>query len=309
MKSQIRCCAFLVATIVVNPYVLAQAGNYSDPAFEKLNGKFRELFAASLTDELKKTTPIILVRGDNLVLMANGERKMGAVVHSNYHDLKTIAHVPLTLFSVLHASCGQQLSDRQLQQLDELRGLVEATKACLSDCFSDPQTLQRQTTLLEVSQAFLLKVTHDRICTRSDLMDFVRRSRQDILLNVRDAARLRIDNYHSQLLRWRKEFSADEWSNVCAIIPGVAAARKENLAVQYFSKAFRQRGEGARVIYAESAFEEGEALNLLGVHLMSRKIGLAFFDDPWRMHRDLLATASGTYLDALDFSSLYTDKE
>lgn len=295
--------------IFVSPFVRAQAGNYSDPALERLNGKFRELFAESLSHELRKTTPIILVRGDNLVLMANGERRMGTIVHSNYHDLKTIAHVPLTIFSVLNASCEQQLSDRQLQQLDELRQLVETTKACLADCFSDPQTLQRQTTLLTESRSFLGKVTQDRICTTHGLMEFVRGLRQDIVLNVRDAARLRIDNYHSQLLRWRKEFSSDEWGNVFAIIPGVAAARKENLAVQYFSKAFRQRGEGARIIYAESAFEESEALNLLGVHLMSREIGLAFFDDPWRMHRDLLSTASGTYLDALDFSGLYTGQE
>ena len=129
--------------------------------------------------------------------------------------------------------------------------------------------------------------------------------RPDVLVNVSDASKLRIDNYHSQLLQWRKNFSEAEWQRVFVVIPGVAAARKENLAVQYFSKALRQRGEGSRIIYAESSFEESEALKQLGVHLLSRDIGLAFFDDPWRMHRDLLATASGTYLDQLDFRELY----
>ena len=76
------------------------------------------------------------------------------------------------------------------------------------------------------------------------------------------------------------------------------------LAVRYFAKLFGQAGEGNRIIYAESQFEESEGLRLLATHLLDGRIGEAFFDDSSRMKRDLLGPFANVYLDSLDFEQL-----
>ena len=104
--------------------------------------------------------------------------------------------------------------------------------------------------------------------------------------------------------RWRRDISDDAWERLYVIIPGAAMPRKNNLAVGYFAKLFEQDGEGDRVIYAESQFEESQALKLLGTHLLDSRIGTVFFDDSSRMKRDLLGPFANAYLDALDFQNL-----
>jgi hypothetical protein len=54
-----------------------------------------------------------------------------------------------------------------------------------------------------------------------------------------------------------------------------------------------------RLIYAESVFDETKALELLGTILLDRAIGVAFFDQEYRMERDLLSDATTEYLPVL----------
>ena len=85
------------------------------------------------------------------------------------------------------------------------------------------------------------------------------------------------------------------------VIPGSSLARKDFVAVQYFAKLLGERGEGRRIIFAESRWDESQELQLLGTHILDTEVGVAFFNDPWRMQRDLLASAADSYLDSLDF--------
>ena len=67
----------------------------------------------------------------------------------------------------------------------------------------------------------------------------------------------------------------------------------------YFLRLLREPREGRRVVYAESLWEEPEALDLLGTHLLDGSVGEAFFGDTMRMHRDLLGDAAKEYLPRL----------
>ena len=56
---------------------------------------FRQAYAGARAESLKRCGPIILVRGDQLILIHGKRRLEGTVVNEAYHDLKTVAHVPL----------------------------------------------------------------------------------------------------------------------------------------------------------------------------------------------------------------------
>ena len=81
------------------------------------------------------------------------------------------------------------------------------------------------------------------------------------------------------------------------VLIGSHMAREGEVAWQYFSRLLGQALEGDRIIYAEGRWEVKDALDLLATHGLDRRLGAAFFGDPGRMHRDVLADAAKDWLD------------
>jgi hypothetical protein len=75
--------------------------------------------------------------------------------------------------------------------------------------------------------------------------------------------------------------------------------REDLVVTQYFLRLLHEPQEGRRVIYAESLWQEPQAQELLGTHLLDGGVGEAFFGDYMRMHRDLLGDAAKKYLPRL----------
>ena len=92
-------------------------------------------------------------------------------------------------------------------------------------------------------------------------------------------------------------FDATERRTYLVIVSGVHQARIDNAAVQYFNRLLGEPPTIAqRVIYAENVFNEAGALHLLGIHLMARRVGEAYFEDADYMNRDLFAPAAAAYV-------------
>ncbi len=229
---------------------------------------------------------------------------MGSSVHANYHDLKTISHVPLALFCILSNCLDKPLVATDSAKLQGLRRSLTEAASDLEVSFEDPRQRSRQQKLVQGCVTFIDRILKNGKCSSNELDKLVDGMRPSIVQNAAEAARMRIDNYHAQMKRWRREVSDDEWRSLYVIIPGAAMPRNNNLAVGYFAKLFEQDGEGNRVIYAESQFEESQALTLLATHLLDSRIGTVFFHDSSRMKRDLLGPFGAAYLDALDFRNL-----
>ena len=91
----------------------------------------------------------------------------------------------------------------------------------------------------------------------------------------------------------------DEWKALKVVILGSALPRKQSLTVQYFARLLGEPGEGPRIIYAESIRDEATALDQMATRALDTTIGADFFNDPTRMHRDLLSDAAHDYLPLL----------
>jgi hypothetical protein len=283
----------------------SQERDKSNDSINGLNILFRQEYAEARSSQLSSASPVIIVRGDYLVMLRGGNRTKGRSIHANYHNLKAISHGPLTLFCILSDCLDKPLSATHSTKLKDLRTSLTEVASDLEVVFEDPKQRTRQLHLVQGCAKFIDGVLKDGRCRAQELDRLVDGLRPAIVQNAAEAARLRIDNYHSQMKRWRREVSVDEWRSLHVIIPGAAMPRKNSLAVSYFAKLFQQDGEGDRVIYAESQFEESQALTLLGTHLLDSRIGTVFFDDSSRMKRDLLGPFANAYLDALDFDQLH----
>ena len=176
-----------------------------------------------------------------------------------------------------------------------------AARIAFDGRLGDPQLESQQKQMLQKCAGYVERVLERKSYCKDELRKLLRQLVPQIQINLRAAAKLRIDNYHHQMLVWRKTLDADQWSQLRIVIPGAALPRQNSLAVQYFAKLLGERGEGRRIVYAESLFTESQALKLLGTHLLDTEIGVDFFSDPWRMHRDALGTAAAEYLEQLEF--------
>jgi hypothetical protein len=64
------------------------------------------------------------------------------------------------------------------------------------------------------------------------------------------------------------------------------------------------RAEGVRLFYAENVFAADGGANLLGTILLDRGASVAFFANPLRLERDLLADAAVHYLQRMKLNPL-----
>jgi hypothetical protein len=274
-------------------------------AFVALNNDFRKAYANARKDLLAHEGPIILVESDDLVLVQSGKRTVVTVVPALYHTLKTVSHVPLGIYVLLHPATdwNETIDHELLAELRRFQELLEKARLSLGERGLNESTRKRQLEILGSSLRFLDRVIHDGRAPVSGTNEFVRSMGPLLLENAAECARAQIDSMHRQVMAWKKGMPPGEWQRLRVVVMGSALPRMGNLSVQYFRKLLREKGESERIVYAESLFDESRALNLLGTNLLDSDIGAAFFGDPARMHRDLLADAAEEYLKKLDLSA------
>jgi len=277
---------------------LASAGAQTPPALTKLNDAFRAAYADAKRRVLESSGPTLLVSGDTFTLLRDGRRVEANVAVPIYDPVKTIAHVPLAIYVTLTPGDGA-LDDDRLKTLAGLRELIPPAEASLDTLKLSAVTLARQKQIVAASLAFIDQVTGSRKFARSALLAFTRRMAPLVMANVSDATRAQLDATHAQVSLWRRDLTAQEWSRLHVVIIGPHMPREDLVVTQYFLRLLHEPREGKRVVYAESLWQEPQALDLLGTHLLDGSVGEAFFGDALRMHRDLLGDAARQYLPSL----------
>jgi hypothetical protein len=281
------------------PAAQAEAAEQPDDPLAVLNRSFRTAYQRGRAETLAHAGPVILVEGDDLVLLHDGRRSQVAFMPAAYHELKAVDHVPLALYTLLAPFGDGTLSDERLADLRRFRDLVVAGRDSLDGRGFSAPVLERQRQILAESLAFLDGVLERRQAGRDEVAAFARRLGPLLLANVDEAARLRLDALHAQTTAWRRQLADDEWRRLHVVVMGSAMPRRGQLAVQYYARLLGEPGEGDRIIYAEALWDEAKARDLLGTHLLDTAIGADFFGDDRRMHRDILADAAAEYLKTL----------
>jgi hypothetical protein len=265
-----------------------------------LNNASRAAYDRAKQKALARTGPVIFVEGDNLVLEHGDQRTEARFTPDVYHALKAVSHIPLALDVMLTPVLdGNRVGDDLLDDLRRYRGLIVGARERVETLGLGPGQAQRQTEIILGSLEFIDSSIKSRTCEPGARIAFTRRMAPLVKANTADAARADLDALHRLVCRWKDQMPAGDWNRLTVIVMGRPLPRKNNLAVQYFSRLLGEPGEGQRVVYAESLFDEPKALDLLATHLVDTQVGLDFFDDPTRLHRDLLGDAAKEYLDHL----------
>jgi hypothetical protein len=241
---------------------------------QALNATARADYAQARERLLHESGPILLV-SDKLYLIRGEQREEAPLDPPGYHELKSVAHGPLGVHALFLE--GQPDAKRLADLRAAIKRVIEALPALP---FNEAQR-ERQRRILELS----LKVD-----APGQLAAYEREVAPLLLENAREAARGQVDLIHAAVGRWREQLGP-EFARVHVLIISGHMPRKGQVALQYFERLFGEQ-EGGRIVYAEEKWAEKDALALLGTHLIDATVGQAFFGEPLRMHRDLLADAA-----------------
>ncbi len=283
----------ILALCVAAAFISRVSAQADDP-FESLNAAFRQQHAEAREREWARRGPVILVEFDKLTLINGDERKSAEVFPPLYDRLKSIAHAPLAISFALDQD--GPIGDRQREQLKEIAARLRAVGAVLEKADLGAEALKRQREILDRATAFIADTLAKGSADPKGLREFARGVRPLVMKNVEEAAELQIRAYDDQVALWQKAHPGLDWGKLKVVITGSALPRKENLATQYFARLLGVPGEGPRLVYAESLYEEAKALKLLNASAVDAKSGEVFFEDPTRLYRDLMCDAAAGFL-------------
>jgi len=119
-----------------------------------------------------------------------------------------------------------------------------------------------------------------------------------VLASAEAAAKAQLDGLHALVTKWRQELGP-AWSHADVVVLGPKQPRPGNVQYEYFKRAMGRGAEGKRLWYAEGVFDRDGGLTLLGTILLDRGASIAFFADPARLERDLLADGAQKHLNKL----------
>lgn len=288
------------------------ASNESDPLV-RMNDIFHDVYSQSSNQLLPAT--LVFQEGDYLVLLrsdGNGNfiRNLTApIVPRNYHDLKMVAHVPLTVFVVLWPYLTG-IQTFPLQKLTEYRtSLTNALPALRDGRFSDASMLSRQVAMVTNAINFLNRFTTRQGVSVQDLQTFVRAQMGSVTLNLQDAAKLQIDLLLQVIADWRDNIlTPQEWLGLRFVSGTDHMARTMGLVAQVFARVLANdpahpnidpSEPNSRFIVADNPSDERTVVDLLARHIIDYAAGDMFFQDTYRLHRDALADAAQAYLDQI----------
>lgn len=268
-------------------------------AWTDINTKARAYYAQWRQRHRDALGPLIIMKGEELTLVRNGARESANVIPSDYSMLKSIAHVPLATFALTKDFTGKPLDQVRTDDLKMWKEVFLTGKADLEKWKTkfSKTTYDRQLQMIDSAAAFIDKVVADKFVSEKDLHKYARTSSKPIQANVDEAIASQLSAVDKQVKQWHDGMSSDDWDKTRVIIFGFHMPRKENSASQYFLSLFHEKEEGERVIYVEGpSYEEDAGIELLATHIIDEAIAIDFFNDKWRMHRDLLSDGARKYL-------------
>ena len=266
----------------------AFAQNPTPPLFNDLNMAARESYAAARALALKSDQPVFLVT--DTVTLIRGE-DLGSFPYSPplYHELKSISHLPLGVYSASIGQLEQPADQRWTERFKTLLSQIDRAEADLTQASFTEAQKQRQQKILSLSRTYLDDVLQRQNVDSEAVTLYARALAPLLLANAAYAASVQIDALDQAVKELSKKLKPGEFQKAIAVITGPKTPREGNLQYQYFVYAFGPGSAVTRVLYMESIFDREAALGVLRTVLNDRMASQAFFGDTYRLERDMMA--------------------
>jgi hypothetical protein len=258
--------------------------------FRQLNDASIAIYRDAKRRLLGEADPVVIAGFDSVLIRQHGAEKRVGQTPPAYALLKTIGHVPRSLWAALYPGvAGLDPEAAWRTKLAELRPHVAAALAAVKEAGLPGEAAGRAERTLRACLGLIDRYLADGPPSRARLQGDMRALAPALLADAADAARARLDAIDRDVRPWWDALSQPERERTFVVVLGAKTARPGNLAYSYFVNLLGAAEDGHRVVYAESVFDEKGADGILAHLLTDRLLSVDFFADERRMERDLLA--------------------
>ena len=272
---------------------------------EGLDQRFIEIYAEARAKvvEQQKQMALIVIDDDDLLLYRRNHalERFPGLQPLLYNKMKTLGHIPLAVFCLLHDHTDGQLSEELLAKISEYRAALESSVGEL-DTSEEAQRgiLSKPSQIYAKATAFLDAVIAKGSVSGEELAAFTQAVREDIELLLAAAARTQLDACDVLVAQIRQQLlSEEQWDELRVLIMGPYMARQGHLFLQYFSQLLDTPMQGDRRLVYFDGDDLPSAFDRLGTTMLDATAAHAIFGDRDRLHRDVLADATTRYLRGL----------
>lgn len=284
---------FLLAAVAALPITEPAVAQDATPAttiFRQLNDASIVIYQDAKRRFLADADPVVIAGFSSVLIRQRGAEKRVGQTPAPYDLLKTVDHVPRSLWAALDpAIAGLDREDAWRARLVELRPRVAAALGAVKGAGLPPEAAGRGERTLRTSLGLLDAYLAQGLPSHEQLQRDMRGLAPAILADAADAARARLDAIDRDVRPWWDGLSQTERERTFVVVLGAKTARPGNLAYAYFVNLLGAAEDGHRVVYAEGIFDEKGADGIVAQLVTDRRLSVDFFADERRMERDVLA--------------------
>jgi len=244
---------------------------------------------------LENTDPLIIAWQNRLSFYHHHHLHEYPIVSKQYSDLKGIAHVTLAVFALFHPLNQFPKNKPEVMAYQQV---MMNTEKKLDKLGLSPQQQQRQKNIFSLTQGLLKQALSRNAMPEATLARFFEELSPMISENINEATKLEISALNQQMTKIQAELGPRERQALFVVIPVSKMPRQDNIVGQFFSKYLGVPVDSERLIYAEGLSSTEAILSLVATWQLDSSLSTAFFHDPDRMKKDLVAEHARSYLDS-----------
>jgi hypothetical protein len=264
--------------------------------WNEMNLRFRDSYAKARRLKVDALGPIAIFREDKIILRYKNKREEFLTIPQQFTLLKSVSHIPLAAFVMLEGKTDSKLDDDTIKTLREFRESIDKASSNLDEWKLSSKSLDRQKQIIEAGKNMFDTAVKNGYVSSDSLLTYTRSMGPLVLENAFESISMELDIIDSKLKTWKATIAPEDWKHLRVAVMQPHMPREQNSIMQYLQKMLKQPYEGESIIYGEGKNEEDYALDLIGTHILDRRVAVNFFKDPWRMHRDLLSDGAKRYL-------------
>ncbi|CAF0850276.1 unnamed protein product [Brachionus calyciflorus] len=265
---------------------------YSENAiFEDINLINLNIYSKAKELDSKNLT-FLMINGDVPSLYSNGnllDTRFPMTKNTTYEILKEISHLSLSILSQFGKRCDQTLSKEQLDDFNILKGkMFLMYERILTDPLIPNELRLNQIKFLNESIKIVLSTITKKNFDCDDLKNYTLEVKPMLEKNLHAAALSQLLDMKDLMITWIKKYNFLDWNKTYILICNAHMPKEKHIFVQFFNKLFSIETKCDRLVYSET-MNDGECINLLKAHITDKILAINLFDDPTRMHKDLMA--------------------
>ena len=293
-----------------NPYTqreLAAARNLAPPnePFAGINIAFHQTYTRLVEQvlaQLGDSVPVVVLIGDDAILLCDGGEQREQVIPPQYHELKALGHLAFGAQLTLMANGSGRLTELTASELHEKRAQIREIQAIINASPSGASSslkMRAPEELLCRARELIDRVLAEGVVDLERLENHIRGLATHALETAQLAVCIELEQVHALLARWRNDLGERRWAGMYVVICGAHQPRYREATCQYFGRLLHEaEGSAAeredRLVYAEGLCDVDAALDLLARHIVDQRASSLLFGDRRRLQEDLLAEAAST---------------